>query len=455
MYSALSHLMIGLPGIHIPDYLEGLAARGLKSVCIYGENVASDQQLEAYVRELREILGPDCILAIDEEGGEVTRLDYLAGSQFAGNGFLGKLNLPNITARDGRLIADRLARLGINLNLAPVADVNLEPSNPVIGIRSFGHDQELVATHVAAFVEAHESVNVGTTLKHFPGHGNTLIDSHKGLPFVEGGLQELIETQLLPFEAGIAAGASAVMLGHLDLGLRDPSSLSAEVVELLRGQLGFQGLVITDAIDMGALGPRAELPRNAIRALLAGVDLVCLGPRTTLEEIEEFSILADSLLAESKLELLESSQRLENFSKRRVVVNKPDSLPEYPRLQEPPARDRRAKTVRYKSETNPAVGEVPWYSGVAVHYEAQTLAELRDIIAREPVGLNLLFRTAISAEKTLSQLTHIERRKLLVIVPEAPVQDLEVETIITFGTALPQSRLLEEYLNEGHVSNGK
>jgi beta-N-acetylhexosaminidase len=455
MYSALSHLMIGLPGTHIPDYLEGLAARGLKSVCIYGENVASNQQLEAYVRHLREILGPDCILAIDEEGGEVTRLDYLTGSQFAGNGFLGKLNLPHITAKDGRSIAERLARLGINLNLAPVADVNLEPSNPVIGIRSFGDDQELVATHVAAFVEAHESANVGTTLKHFPGHGNTLIDSHEGLPFVEGGLQELIETQLLPFEAGIAAGASAVMLGHLDLGLRDPSSLSAEVVELLRDQLGFQGLVITDAIDMGALGPRSELPRNAIRALLAGVDLVCLGPRTTLEELEKFSNLADSLVAESQLSLLESRQRLENFSKRKVVVNDSQSLPDYPRLQESPARDRRAKTVRFKSETNPAVGEVPWYSGVVVDHEAQTLAELRDIIARGPGGLNLMFRTATSAQNILSRLTPDERKKLLVIVPEEPVQNLDAETIITFGTAQPQSRLLEEFLNEGHVVNGK
>ena len=451
-YSSLSRLMIGVPDRIVPDWLADLAARGLKSVCIYGENVESEEQLTGFVTELRKVLGPDAIIAIDEEGGEVTRVDYQTGSRFAGNGYLGKLDDPVITARDGARIAELLTRVGINLNLAPVADVNIEPKNPVIGIRSFGADQDLVARHVAAFVSGHEASGVGTTLKHFPGHGNTVSDSHLTLPKIVGGMDELLATQIKPFEAGITAGASAVMLAHLDLGLSAPSSLSQEVVELLRGQLGFEGLIVTDALDMGALGPRSELPNNAIRAMLVGVDLVCLGPRSTLEELLEIEKLASDL----GLDLLESSQQ--SFERMKIFSSKTPSLatevhPEYPSLLEGLEGLAAARIIRFQGTSNPAVGEVPWYSSIAADHEVNNTQELEQQLELSEMSI-VLFRNALQMEAAVAALPESAQEKLYSVVPD-PIMSQEVKTLVTYGSAQPQSEMLRVLLQERLTSNVK
>ena len=452
MASVLSQLMVGLPGTEVPSYLRELAQRGLRSVCIYGENVESEEQLRQYVANLRSVLGPEAIIAIDEEGGEVTRVDYRTGSKFAGNGFLGRLGNLELTARDGRLIAQKLRSIGINLNLAPVADVNLEPANPVIGIRSFGSDQELVAEHVASFVQAHERAGVRTTLKHFPGHGNTRIDSHHDLPKVEGGLAELVATQMEPFKAGIAAGASAVMLGHLDLGLSAPSSMSSEVVNYLRQDLGFSGIIITDAIDMGALGAREELPRNAIRALLAGVDLVCLGPRTEVSELEEILELANELGLNESKGLADSLSRMTVFQDNDSIAVSDYADAIYPPgafsfETQPPAN-----VLRFKSQANFAVGEVPWFVGVeAETIEDPSLLEAR--IAELDGQTAVLFRTALSAQEVVVGLSDAARARLLAVVPEPPSENMPCQYLVTYGSAIPQSDILLKFLSEGHNSD--
>ena len=187
-FNVLSRLMVGFSGQNLPADFEELAVKGLRSVVIYGENVESEGQLKSLVSELRGSLGPDAIIAIDEEGGDVTRVDYLVGSRFVGNGWLGHLNEPELTRRDGQMVGELLNHIGVNLNFAPVADVNTNPLNPVIGNRSFGSDQSSVARHVARFVEGHEGAGTGTTLKHFPGHGNVVSDSHLTLPKVPVGI---------------------------------------------------------------------------------------------------------------------------------------------------------------------------------------------------------------------------------------------------------------------------
>ena len=452
MASVLSQLMVGLPGTEVPSYLRELAQRGLRSVCIYGENVESEEQLREYVANLRDVLGSEAIIAIDEEGGEVTRVDYRTGSKFAGNGFLGQLGNLELTARDGRLIAQRLRSIGINLNLAPVADVNLEPANPVIGIRSFGSDQARVAEHVASFVQAHERAGVCTTLKHFPGHGNTRVDSHHDLPKVEGGLAELVATQMEPFKAGIEAGASAVMLGHLDLGLSAPSSMSSEVVNYLRQDLGFSGIIITDAIDMGALGPREELPRNAIRSLLAGVDLVCLGPRTEVSELEEILELANGLGLNESKGLADSLSRMTVFQGSESMEISDYADPIYPLgafsfETQPPAN-----VLRFRSRANFAVGEVPWFEGV----EAETIEDPSLLEARisELDGQTaVLFRTALSAQEVVVGLSDAARARLLAVVPEPPSENMPCQYLVTYGSAIPQSHILLKFLSEGHNSD--
>ena len=450
--AALSHLMIGLPGSTIPDYLSDLAARGLRSVCIYGENVESHEQLRDYVAELRAILGPKTIIAIDEEGGEVTRIDYKTGSRFAGNGYLGQLDDVELTRRDGRLIASMLAHYGVNLNLAPVADVNVEPKNPVIGIRSFGSEQGLVARHVAAFVEGHQEAGVGVTLKHFPGHGNTKSDSHHELPRVEGGLAELLDGHIQPFSEGIRAGAAALMLAHLNIGADAPTSLSAEIVDLARNQLTFDGLIITDALDMGALGPREELPENAIRALRAGVDLVCTGPRTTLSEIDRFEEIWLAMGMDSEDAAAAAIARLDNYPFFSAAADEPTGI-YYPPLSEISSSSPVGQVVRISGSANLAVGQVPWYADVEVDVAIESADEIASLNLPAFTKTALLVRNAREAESAAAQISEQNRSRFILISPEPVRLPTGLEGLVTFGTALPQSQFLSSVLQKGLTSN--
>ena len=161
---------------------------------------------------------------------------------------------------------------GVDLDLAPVADVNVDAGNPVIGTRSFGAVATLVSRHVAAFVRGLQGAGVAACVKHFPGHGDTHVDSHLALP--------VVVPELAPFRAAIEAGAASIMVGHLVApALSDvPATYSRHVIgDVLRGDLGFTGTVVTDALEMGGAGGPAAVPRSVVRTLAAGADLCCLG----------------------------------------------------------------------------------------------------------------------------------------------------------------------------------
>ena len=244
---AAACLLPSFSGEEVPDWVLRLLERGLGGITLFAYNVREAEQLASLTARLREV-GGDLLLAIDEEGGDVTRLEASTGSSFPGNLALGVVDDTSLTAEVAAAIAGRLARCGVNMNLAPVADVNTNPDNPVIGVRSFGADPELVARHVAAFVEGTQRQGVAACAKHFPGHGDTAVDSHVGLPVVAGDL----EAALLPFRAAIAAGVKALMTAHLVVPALDdvPATLSRRILSrLLRDELGFDGLVITDALE--------------------------------------------------------------------------------------------------------------------------------------------------------------------------------------------------------------
>ncbi|HET7046412.1 MAG TPA: glycoside hydrolase family 3 N-terminal domain-containing protein, partial [Gaiellaceae bacterium] len=193
-----------------------------------------------------------------------------------GNLALGAVDDLELTERVAAAIAGDLARAGIGLDLAPVADANTNPRNPIVGVRAFGSDPELVARHVAAFVRGMQACRVAACAKHFPGHGDTSADSHLELPRVEGDL----EAALVPFRAAVVAGVRAVMTGHLLVPALDdvPATISSRIVhDLLRGELGFTGLVVTDALEMRAISAGVGVEEGAVRALAAGVDALCLG----------------------------------------------------------------------------------------------------------------------------------------------------------------------------------
>lgn len=280
---AAGTLMPGFTGIAVPVWILEAYDAGLAAVCLYGTNVASPVQLRELCAGLRAH-SPNTLIAVDEEGGDVTRLHYLTGSTQPGNAVLGRLDDVELTAASASAIGHELAGLGINLNLAPDADVNSAPDNPVIGVRSFGAEPDLVARHTAAWIRGLEDAGVASCAKHFPGHGDTTTDSHLALPRVTADAATLDARELVPFRALVAARGATVMTSHILVEALDPdhpATFSPRILQgLLRREMGFNGVIITDALDMAGASAQTGVPEAAVRALIAGADLLCLGSET-------------------------------------------------------------------------------------------------------------------------------------------------------------------------------
>jgi beta-N-acetylhexosaminidase len=269
---AAATLFPGFPGTEPPDWIRRLAERGLGGVVLFARNVG-----EGDLPGLLHAERPDLLVALDEEGGDVTRLEARTGSSYPGNAALGAVDDVELTRAVAAALGADLRAAGIDLDLAPVADVNSDPLNPVIGVRSFGSDAGRVSAHVAAFVEGLQAQGVAACAKHFPGHGATRADSHVELPTVSGDPA----AGLPPFDAAIAAGVQAVMTAHVLVPDWDdaPATLSPAIL----GRLEFDGLVMTDALEMGAI---RDLEDGAVRALTAGADALCLGHDVSAEATE-------------------------------------------------------------------------------------------------------------------------------------------------------------------------
>ena len=298
---ALACIWPGFPGHEPPDWVRRRLSEGLGGVCLFGWNVRDLEQVAALTTALRAE-NPAAIVSADEEGGDVTRLEVAAGSSFPGNLALGLVDDAAITAEVGAGIGSLCARAGVNLDLAPCADVNSNPDNPVIGVRSFGSDPALVARHVRAFLEGLQRCGVAACAKHFPGHGDTAQDSHLELPRAEGDL----EGALLPFRAAIDAGVKAVMTAHIVVPSLDdaPATLSRRILtELLRGELGFDGLLVTDALEMRAVADTVGIEESAVQAIAAGADALCLGHDLADEAVESVCRAVAGAVREGRLPL--------------------------------------------------------------------------------------------------------------------------------------------------------
>lgn len=254
----------------------------------FQNNILSEEQFTEMIQNVQQYsmdrTGLPMFVCVDEEGGTVARISgkgvidvpYISSmSEVGGTG-----DAEN-AYETGGTIGQYLGRLQINVDFAPVADVLSNPENTVIGSRSFGSDPELVGEMVAAEVKGLKEQGVLTTLKHFPGHGDTAQDSHSGAAYSYKTMDELRECELIPFRAGIEAGADLVMMGHISLPniLEDdtPASLSYTMVtEVLREELGFDGVVITDGMNMGAIANQYTSGDAAVQAILAGGDLILM-----------------------------------------------------------------------------------------------------------------------------------------------------------------------------------
>ena len=318
----------GFEGPEAPDWIRRRLAEGLGGVVLYAWNVESREQLAALTADLRGER-PDVLIAIDEEGGDVTRLEAATGSSYPGNAALGVVDDVALTEDVAAAMGADLAEAGVNLNLAPVADVNTNPLNPVIGIRAFGAEAELVARHVAAFVRGLQSAGVVACAKHFPGHGDTSVDSHLALPVVES----LEERALVPFRAALEADVQAVMTAHIVVrSFGDtPATMNPEILRgLLREELGYRGMVVSDALEMRAISGTVGVEEGAVETIAAGVDALCLGHdlfdesvasvRDALVDAVRSGRLAEERLAEAARRVRATAEwALAHQSRRRVA----------------------------------------------------------------------------------------------------------------------------------------
>jgi len=279
-------LLARFDGAVPPPWLLRWLDDGLAGVLLFAANLGSLEQTRSLVSQLRSH-NPHVLIAVDEEGGIVTRVEAASGSSYPGNAALGAVNDITVTRAVAQSIGAMLADRGINLNLAPVADLDGNPANPVVGVRSFGADPAHVAAHTAAFVTGLQANMVAACAKHFPGHGRAATDSHVTVPSVGTTLAELLATDLVPFRAAIQAGVRSVMTAHVVFPAIDeaPATLSRRLVtDVLRRELGFDGVIITDALGMAAIGDSAKTASGAIQAMAAGADLICLPSDATAQQ---------------------------------------------------------------------------------------------------------------------------------------------------------------------------
>jgi beta-N-acetylhexosaminidase len=279
---------------------------------------ASNAPYRELIAELRAE-ADDLVVALDEEGGDVTRLEWREGSSYPAAAALGAVDDVALTERVAASIGSELGAVGVNLDFAPVADVNVNPDNPIIGARSFGSDPELVARHVAAFVRGLQKRGVAACAKHFPGHGATSEDSHLELPTVTGP----IDDALVPFRAAVDAGVQAVMTAHIVVASLDdtPATVSPVVLGLLREELGFDGVVVSDACEMKALAATVGIEEGAVRAVAAGCDLVIAGrdlDAQAVARIEQAIVAAVRSARVPEARLQEAAARV-----RRLAATKP------------------------------------------------------------------------------------------------------------------------------------
>jgi beta-N-acetylhexosaminidase len=277
---AATVLQPGFVGTTVPDWVRRWLGEGLGGVALFARNVESPAQVARLTAQLRAER-PDVIVAIDEEAGDVTRFESRQGSSRPGNLGLGAIDDPALTEAVAHDLGLDLAHAGITLDYAPDTDVNSNPDNPIIGVRAFGAEPALVARHSAAFVRGLQSAGVAACAKHFPGHGDTSVDSHHSVPVIDRSRELLEAVELVPFRAAIAAGAQSVMTGHLLVPAYDaelPATLSPRILtDLLRHELGFDGLVVTDGIEMQGVRRTYGLEGASVRALAAGADAICVG----------------------------------------------------------------------------------------------------------------------------------------------------------------------------------
>jgi beta-N-acetylhexosaminidase len=350
-------LMVGFAGTEVDDEAKSLLqGPGVGGVCLFKRNILSAEQVKRLNAALRALVGTGIppFLALDQEGGNVVRVQD-GVPVLPSNMALGATGSPDLAYAAGQAQAYGLRRLGFNMNFAPVLDVNLNPRNPVIGIRSFGDSPADVAELGEAFVRGQQDGGLATVAKHFPGHGNTAADSHRALPVMHETPEEL-RAQLLPFESAIQAGLDGLMTAHVAVpnvsGDDLPATLSPRLLGgILRDELEYQGLVLTDELEMEAIAQRFGVGRAAVRAISAGADMV-LVPWRPKRKAEARAALLEAVrtgeLTAARVD--ESVRRILTLKLRRGLFEAAPDLETSPEFDDVPAQIARASVTLLRAE---------------------------------------------------------------------------------------------------------
>jgi beta-N-acetylhexosaminidase len=265
---------------------------------LFGSNIQDAPQLLKYVNELKSYhagKGVPLFVSVDEEGGRISRVPKTIKNLPTGKA-IGRADNQDYSFEVGQLLAQKVSAFGFNMDFAPVLDINSNPKNPVIGDRSFGAEEAVVSRLGVQIMKGIQSKNVIPVVKHFPGHGDTAVDSHVGLTSVGHDLSRLERFELIPFGEAIKKGADCVMAAHIllpQIDRENPATLSKTIItDILRQQLGFQGVVITDDMTMGAITKHYEIGAAAVKSVTAGVDIVLVA-----HEKENAAAVFDALKA--------------------------------------------------------------------------------------------------------------------------------------------------------------
>ena len=317
------HFVVGFDGLVVNDHIRKMITQYyVGSIILFSRNIQSPQQVFQLISDLQQLAedaGYDypLLVSVDQENGVIRRL-VNGFSQLPGAMAIGSTGQVQNAYDSYQASADELATVGIHWNLAPVADVNNNPANPVIGVRSFSDSFERAADFVAEAVKGIQSQHVAATLKHFPGHGDTAVDSHLSLPVIHHDAAYLMENELLPFKAGIATEVASVMLAHVffpkieTAGL--PASLSAKMVSLLREDLRYEGVIVTDCLEMKAIADEIGTLRATNIALANGVDIAMISHTEALQTAAIEQVLENVITDKSYLQqLVSTDQTIKGF----------------------------------------------------------------------------------------------------------------------------------------------
>lgn len=307
-------VMVRITVTHMDDSLaQFLREHHIRAVCLFRNNMTDEAQLKKLTADLRAVMGPEALIALDQEGGAVMRPTWVpqAPSAMA----LGASDDPALCYQVGAAVARGIKALGFNWNFAPVLDLNNNVDNPVIAERSFGADPQRASTLALAWMDGSLSEGVACCVKHFPGHGDTNVDSHRALPTVDKSLAELQAMEFAPFQIAVSRNAPAMMTAHIvypALDANNPATMSPAILsDLLRTQWQYRGVVITDGMDMQAIAGRYGVGNAAVKALLAGADMVmAIGSREA--QIETLAALSD-VIASGQISVQEVQQKLQRI----------------------------------------------------------------------------------------------------------------------------------------------